>query len=304
MLAARLYAIELFRDLGAEARLALADAFETMDLAPGATLAERGRSLDCLYVVREGQAELALPAGREVVALRAGDCVGELALVYDFPQPATVTAPCGLRAMRLTRAALSSVLGRLRGRRAPPSTPRRGSRKRRVAEAGYLRRVRRGRAILVQGTPIGQLLHQAAGHAALRHDGGEGMLLVAPLGTAHAAQLLLRHPHQPVGSHVERAVDVRRALLNLDGPRPRHPQGQVALLRLAAVAVVLPHFDAQLGCLVVVEAAQRLEHVLLRIALQPGADSHLLALDDELHAAKLRTGPRRRSALTLLRSLC
>ncbi len=115
VLAARLYAIELFRDLGVEARLALADAFETMDLAPGATLAERGRSLDCLYVVREGQAELALPAGREVVALRAGDCVGELALVYDFPQPATVTAPCGLRAMRLTRAALSSVLGRFEG---------------------------------------------------------------------------------------------------------------------------------------------------------------------------------------------
>ncbi|HET9751419.1 MAG TPA: cyclic nucleotide-binding domain-containing protein [Myxococcales bacterium] len=114
VLAARLYSIDLFRDLSPETRSALADAFETVDLAPGATLAAQGRALDCLYVVREGQAELALPAG-EVVALRAGDCVGELGLVKDFPQPATVTAPAGLRAMKLTRAALSSVLGRFDG---------------------------------------------------------------------------------------------------------------------------------------------------------------------------------------------
>lgn len=115
VLAARLYAIDLFRGLSPEARLALAEAFETVDLAPGETLAAQGRALDCLYVVREGQAELALPSGGEVVALRAGDSVGELALLEDFPQTATVTAPWGLRAMKLTREALSSVLGRFEG---------------------------------------------------------------------------------------------------------------------------------------------------------------------------------------------
>jgi CRP-like cAMP-binding protein len=114
VLAARLYSVDLFRDLGLDARRALAEAFEAVDLAPGATLAAQGRALDCLYVVREGQAELALPAG-EVVALRAGDSVGELALLADFPQPATVTAPAGLRAMKLTRAALASVLARFHG---------------------------------------------------------------------------------------------------------------------------------------------------------------------------------------------
>lgn len=114
VLAARLYSIDLFRGLSADARAALADAFETVDLAPGATLAAQGRALDCLYVVREGQAELALPAG-EAVALGAGDSVGERALLEDYPQPATVTAPAGLRAMKLTRAALSSVLSRFDG---------------------------------------------------------------------------------------------------------------------------------------------------------------------------------------------
>jgi CRP-like cAMP-binding protein len=114
VLAGRLYSIDLFRALSAEARIALAEAFETVDLAPGATLAAQGRALDCLYVVREGQAELALPAG-EVIALGAGDSVGELALLADFPQAATISAPGGLRAMKLTRAALRSVLDRFDG---------------------------------------------------------------------------------------------------------------------------------------------------------------------------------------------
>jgi len=117
VLAARLYAIDLFHDLSDEARVALAGAFETLDLAPGATLAVQGRRLDCLYVVREGQAELTLASGKdgETVSLRAGDYLGELALLEDFPQPATVTAPFGLRAMKLSRSALWAVLARFDG---------------------------------------------------------------------------------------------------------------------------------------------------------------------------------------------
>jgi CRP-like cAMP-binding protein len=68
--------------------------------------------LDCFWVIREGQAELQLPEGEEpaTVPLRAGEYVGELALLEDFPQTATVSAPYGLRAMRLTRPALREAL--------------------------------------------------------------------------------------------------------------------------------------------------------------------------------------------------
>src|SRR3954465_6693012 len=156
----------------------------------------------------------------------------------------------------------------------------------------------------VDGPAVGQILDEAPGDATLRNHGGERMLLVTALRPPHPAQLLLGDAHQTIRCHVEAPVHVRRGLLDLDGPRAWHPKGQVALLRLAAVAVVPPHFHAQLGRLVVVEAAQRLKHMLLRVALEPGADPHLLALDDELHAAKLRTARRRRSALTLLHSLC
>ena len=117
VLSARLYAIDLFHDLPAEARLALADAFEAVDLSPGQLLAEEGKVLDSFWVIREGQAELELPEGNEPpsVALRAGEYVGDLAVVEDFPQSATVSAPYGLRGMRLTRAALQKVLGRFPG---------------------------------------------------------------------------------------------------------------------------------------------------------------------------------------------
>jgi CRP-like cAMP-binding protein len=114
VLAPRLYSIDLFRGLSAEARLALAEAFETVDLPPGAILATEGRALDCLYFVREGQAELT-GRGGDVVALHAGDYVGDLALLHDLPQPATVAAPWGLRAMKLTRAVLAAVLSRFDG---------------------------------------------------------------------------------------------------------------------------------------------------------------------------------------------
>jgi len=111
VLAGRLYALDLFEGLPADARFALAAAFETVDLLPGATLVRQGQLLECLFVIREGQAELHLPGhDPDVLVLRPGDSVGARALVGDAPEPGTVTAPSGLRAMRLSRPALKTAL--------------------------------------------------------------------------------------------------------------------------------------------------------------------------------------------------
>ena len=117
ILAARLYAIDLFRELPADTRIAIADAFEAVDLPAGAFLAREGQVLDCFWVIREGQAELELPEGNDPasVSLRAGEYVGDLAVVEDSPQTATVAAPYGLRAMQLTRKTLKVVLDRYPG---------------------------------------------------------------------------------------------------------------------------------------------------------------------------------------------
>jgi len=117
ILTARLYSIDLFRDISSEARLALANAFEEVDLPAGAVIAQEGKALDSFWVIREGQAELQLPEGNDpaAVPLRTGEYVGETAVLEDFPQSATVVAPYGLRAMRLSRQALQATLERFAG---------------------------------------------------------------------------------------------------------------------------------------------------------------------------------------------
>jgi CRP-like cAMP-binding protein len=112
VLAARLYAIDLFRDLSPAARVRLADAFEEVDLPPNSFLAREGEPLDCFWVIREGQAELMLSESEDppIVPLRAGEYVGELAVLEEFPQPATVRAPYGIRVLRLSRLALRRAL--------------------------------------------------------------------------------------------------------------------------------------------------------------------------------------------------
>jgi len=117
ILAARLYSIDLFRELPADVRVALADAFEEVDLPPRALLAREGQVLDCFWVIREGQAELELPAGNDPasVSLHTGEYVGDLAVIEDFAQSATVAAPYGLRAMKLSRKSFEAVLDRYPG---------------------------------------------------------------------------------------------------------------------------------------------------------------------------------------------
>ena len=119
ILAARLYSIDLFRDLPPAARVALALAFEELDLPPGALLAEQGKVLDAFWVIREGSAELHLPEPEgddpAIVPLRAGEYVGDVTLLEDFPQTATVSAPYGLRAMRLSRPLFRSTLAQFPG---------------------------------------------------------------------------------------------------------------------------------------------------------------------------------------------
>jgi CRP-like cAMP-binding protein len=110
VLTARLYSIDLFRGLPDPLRVALADAFEEVDLPAGAVIAEQGKILDAFYVVREGQAEFHDDATS--VPLRAGEYVGDDVLFREYPQAATVTAPYGARVLKLTKDAAMRVLHR------------------------------------------------------------------------------------------------------------------------------------------------------------------------------------------------
>jgi cGMP-dependent protein kinase len=112
VLVARLYGIDLFRNISDEARQRLADHFELIDLPPGAVLAEEGAEADAFYVIRSGEARLHLGPGQEPseVPLKIADYLGDWSVIEDAPHTARVTAPDGVRVLRLDREAFYAAL--------------------------------------------------------------------------------------------------------------------------------------------------------------------------------------------------
>jgi CRP/FNR family transcriptional regulator, cyclic AMP receptor protein len=75
----------------------------------GATLMqedEPGR--DC-YVVLEGRADVEI-GGEKIATLRAGEIVGEMAIIEDAPRTATVTASTPLRALQISPKAFAKIV--------------------------------------------------------------------------------------------------------------------------------------------------------------------------------------------------
>ncbi len=112
ILVARLYGIDLFRNVSDEARQRLADHFEMLEMPPGSVLAEEGAEADGFYVIREGEALLHLPPGEDpaTVPLKVADYLGDWSVVEDGAHTARVTAPSGVRVLRLDREGFYAAL--------------------------------------------------------------------------------------------------------------------------------------------------------------------------------------------------
>ena len=77
-------------------------AFEEVSMPSGATIIAQGEPGDYFYVLREGTVEFAtLTAAGPVGQAHEGDSFGELALLYDAPRAATVTALTDCRLYRV-----------------------------------------------------------------------------------------------------------------------------------------------------------------------------------------------------------
>jgi predicted MFS family arabinose efflux permease len=80
----------------------LASKLRPLELAAGAVLLREGEPGDRAYVIERGEVVVSL-AGREVGRLRAGDLVGEIALLRSVPRTATVVAASDVRLLALDR---------------------------------------------------------------------------------------------------------------------------------------------------------------------------------------------------------
>ena len=106
-----LSSVPLFTGLSKGQLGQLASIADEIDLPEGKVLIredERGREF---FIVLDGEAEVRRK-GKKLATRRAGDFVGEIALVSDIPRVATVTAISPLRALVITDREFRALLER------------------------------------------------------------------------------------------------------------------------------------------------------------------------------------------------
>ena len=108
---ALLRSLRIFHALPAPALEGLARSVEPVGLAVGDVLIREGEPGDCFYAIADGRLEVTI-GGIPVATKVRGDGVGEIALLYNVPRTATVTAASPATVFALTRAAfLAAVAG-------------------------------------------------------------------------------------------------------------------------------------------------------------------------------------------------
>jgi MFS family permease len=113
---ALLLRLPIFAPLSAPAIERIMAELVRLDVPAGEILIREGDEGDRFYVIVEGEAEVTR-AGTHVVTRRAGEHVGEIALLRNMPRTATVTAVTGLRLLALEREPfLVAVTGHPRSR--------------------------------------------------------------------------------------------------------------------------------------------------------------------------------------------
>jgi MFS transporter/cyclic nucleotide-binding protein len=108
---ALLRSLQIFRALPAPTLEGLARSVEPVGLAAGDVLIREGERGDCFYAVADGRLEVSIIGVLVAMKVR-GDGVGEIALLYNVPRTATVTAASPATVYALSRAAfLAAVTG-------------------------------------------------------------------------------------------------------------------------------------------------------------------------------------------------
>jgi CRP-like cAMP-binding protein len=98
----------IFAGLAPEDLEALGHAGEAVSFDAGSTLFETGDAADAMFVITDGEAKVQV--GGRFHILKAGDMVGEMAVLAPGTRMATVTAESDVRALRVPEDAFQRFL--------------------------------------------------------------------------------------------------------------------------------------------------------------------------------------------------
>lgn len=106
--------VDLFASLDGDARSALGEVVEDLEVPGGQVLMKQGDQADCLYLVLSGRLSARVDRG-DGISLRVGEVargevVGEMALITGEPRSATVVAERDSHLLRLPTAAFDSLI--------------------------------------------------------------------------------------------------------------------------------------------------------------------------------------------------
>ena len=102
--------VALFNGLTKSQLQALADAAERVAIDAGTPIIVEEQAGDAAYVLVKGRAARVDRVGRPIEPLQLGTLVGEMAMLIDTRHTATVVAIEPIKALKLTRAALRTVM--------------------------------------------------------------------------------------------------------------------------------------------------------------------------------------------------
>jgi len=94
-------------------RSQVADALKAETVEAGTVIMKENEPGDKFYILENGQAKATKGEGGEAMTYNAGDYFGELALIWDQPRAATVTAETSCKLLALDRSSFKRLLGSL-----------------------------------------------------------------------------------------------------------------------------------------------------------------------------------------------